>query len=314
VLIGREGLFEDAASNEIIARVREATSRTLRIREDASLFGVALQKRDGGKFDVAQELFQAVAQSPESYKPMARSARIESALLDGKGVEELITAPFAPKPPVIDGAMEEQLWDRAQPAVMVKQGEASGAQVRFLRDESNLYVLLHGKMAEKSERAQILLCPTRNYTHIYEIVVEKGSENKAAASLQRRIMDPFQLTLDSEKSLQQTPILSSQFSFLLNIMRQAAMYGGVSDQPSLSPPLEVIPVVWSAEPVEEGSRECLEIAVPWQSFQTDKIPDKPVWLVNVILTVADGAEEDCHFLSESEDSREPFTYRFIQIR
>ncbi|MBN2326633.1 MAG: DUF3352 domain-containing protein [Candidatus Omnitrophica bacterium] len=313
-LIGRESLFEDAPSNEIIARVREMTGRTLRIREDASLFGVALQKRDEGKTAVANDLFQAVARSSESYRSMARSAAVESTLLNGEDVEELISASFTPRPPVIDGAMDAQLWDRVQPVAIMKNNGASGAQVRFLRDESNLYVLLQGKMDEKFERARILLCPTRDYTHVYEISVEKGAGNSAAASLQRRIIDPFQLTLDSEKSLQAPPSLPPNLSFLMNIVRQAALQGGVHDQPSFSQPPETLPVVWNAEPAEEGSEECLEIAISWQSLQTEKITDKPVWLANVVLIPAKGAEEDGPSLSESDNSLEPFNYRFIRIR
>lgn len=310
-LIGRESLLDNSPPEEHLTRIREMAGKTMRIREDSAAFGIALAKRDAGASDTAVALFQHIAQSPNSASAFAAAALKESDLLIGKKVEGIIEIPFTPNAPSIDGVMEQSLWGRCESVSIQDASGQTVAHVRLLRDDSNLYVLMNGNALPGATLARILFCPTRDYTHVDEITVEKNPDNKALAFLNRQIIDPFKITLDTGKSLASQQFIPQNLPDILKVIEKAIGKGEVNDLDLkiFETPQESFPAVWKVD--ENG--ECLETAIPWKSLQTEQKSDKPEWLFNVIRMVETDGESAVQSVSGGENPSEPFNYRFIRI-
>lgn len=300
-IIGRESIKDRNTVDEILQQVKAAAQETKRVREDAALFGIAIHKRDAGDTNTAVGLFHSILSLYGESSPFYQAAERELAIIAPEPFEQTLLINHSPSIPVLDGVIDEEAWRQAAAYPLIGGG-SNETMVRFVQNDNTLYVGMNGSLAAgtKTKAIQLYVCPTRDYTHV--VGIEQHPENHQFHA-KMVVIDPHGLTLEADKAPNTFQLLPME-----NIVKDlpTVLQHSIGSYYKSIP----IPSERRSDESEMGHAWSLELAIP-----TDELADRwnRPWLINVVHLAEDsGGNEIKQGLSVSGDTKNPFTFRYIE--
>ncbi len=315
-VIGREALIDEKDVNGILQRLDAYASQSGRIRKDAAIFGIALAKRAAGDTQTAAGLWDALNSLAGSSSPLAQAALAERALSQGQSPSRLLDVPVTDTAPEIDGNRDE-VWDNG---VEVNLSSSSGstsspAKVRLLRDASSLYLLWKEDIPGENPSVpslRILLGPTRDYVHFYEIGVQPGEDESLSVDTGQTVLDPYGMTLKQEPSQPLQPVFDENAPEWLQMIQDALLsYTDESETGSTAALDET--QAQRTETDDEEAERYWEIQVPLADLQAEADTTQSLGLWNVILIRTRDGQEVQWSLAEKGKTEDPFYFPWIRM-
>nr|HQH73660.1 hypothetical protein [bacterium] len=243
-------------------------------------------------------------------------ALAERALSQGQSPSRLLDVPVTDTAPEIDGNRDE-VWDNG---VEVNLSSSSGstsspAKVRLLRDASSLYLLWKEDIPGENPSVpslRILLGPTRDYVHFYEIGVQPGEDESLSVDTGQTVLDPYGMTLKQEPSQPLQPVFDENAPEWLQMIQDALLsYTDESETGSTAALDET--QAQRTETDDEEAERYWEIQVPLADLQAEADTTQSLGLWNVILIRTRDGQEVQWSLAEKGKTEDPFYFPWIRM-
>ncbi len=291
MLIAREQLDPDADAQTILKRVKNTAEKTKRVNEEDALFGIAIQKRDAEKTEVARELMETLV-NEHPFSPLAVAAEAELALLQGSSLDRFVDVPVVRSIPIVDGATEEEpAWSDAPSVTLhfsdgkTEHASAFEAQAKLVRNRTTLFVRMTGKNAEEWKPSEdnlvIDFSPQRDYTSFKEFVNQVQYE-------------------EDDETLDTSIVLKSFKEF------------GNLDEDSFESQSK--DGKWQFEFSRDGNEWAAEMGIPLQRITEDVESIKTTWTFNIVwISIQDDAYVKLSSNGEKETDN-PLLHLFADLK
>ncbi len=283
LLIEREKFRSPADPETIIESVKKEAEWTERIKEEAALFGIAMNQRKEGNEETALALLKSLVDRFPASK-FATPASKEVKILQGEEPEGLITLPKAKELPKIDGDPDDPAWEDATdeiPLLITPAHAECSASVQFMQNESNLYILITGTDSFENgdiEEEEFVLraCPQRDYVHLVKFTMdveeEEGEQIIQSSIVEKYPYDPW--GLDSS---------------------------GTNEHESFK-------TEWPASMQKIEDKWCMEMAIPFTLINNKDLSPNDIWLLNMSRSLKTGGKKINQSLTEIEKGVLNFKY------
>lgn len=313
-IIGREALLNERDVNAILQRLNTYASQSGRIRKDVALFGIALAKRNAQDHQTAVALWDALNTLAGPSSPFAQAAQAERDLTHGQTSSRLLEIPVLETAPVIDGN-RDALWDSTEEITLKSSTDtvSTSPTVRIRRDASSLYLLWKEDFpAENADpRLRILLGPTRDYVHFYEMDVRPGEDGTLNVATRKKVLNPYGLMLTQESPKPFHSNFDPNAPEWLSAIRHALM--SRMDQPAETS-VALHGTQAQRTPTDSETEERYwEIKVPLTELKVEADSVRSVGLWNLILSCTRDGQEMQWSLTEKGKSEDPLYFPWIRM-
>lgn len=270
MLVLREMARGGDSPEQIASEIEAFASNHANALPDASLFGVAVGKRNRGEADAARVLFEALnSKYPSS--PLAPAARVEAALTQGEQPEGVQIVPYIPAAPSIDGSIGKEEWAGADRLIA---GDDAGVFVAQAGDSIYLaFALPHSASPAKSLKTKIDVSPWRDYARYMRFSAEakRDGETWNQSKQDYKIVqdDPYDLAVDETK-----PQIN-----LMDVLQQGVFDGLPKEVKDFLPkPNQPVP---ASEWRIAFSNDGVEAMLPVSAIVGAAVVRNPVWIVRL---------------------------------